>query len=102
MFREFIISGKSFGSAPVEWERIHGELYPPRSYALCCPACGEMWAKLPAEGGSWMFMSVRCEGCGNGSISLWDWVPESSWPEAVWRRELDLLLKATQTERIAA
>jgi len=48
--RHFFVGDKYYGSAEARKRIIHGELQEPQHYAMFCPECGEVWARMPVEG----------------------------------------------------
>lgn len=65
------------------------------SCALCCPVCGDIWARVVAEGFHTYFGMEHCErhapiwidgGSLVNCMYLLDF--RSNWPASVWNREL--------------
>lgn len=106
MKRIFEIEGTPVGEGVARRVFFHNELSWRRSYAFLCPFCGRVWARASLPSYSFLAWYVSCRDC---PPYLSDEIPGSlwlegeqefidSWPEAVWRRELSLLL-THQTER---
>ena len=107
MKRNFEIEGHRLGEGEAKKVFTHDVLGWRRSYAFLCPFCGRVWARASLPNQVFLAWHKSCGDCPPylpddipGSL----WIPGeaeflASWPEAVWRRELSLLLNAAQTER---
>ncbi len=108
--RFYFVRGQHIATGEAVWVYNHTELNPPRSYAYCCPHCGEVWAQAVVERAKWLFLTSPCERCPNGLYPAGSlWLPfhveyMESWPLAVWQREAALWLNrdVPKTERKAA
>jgi len=100
--RHFWLGNTYLGSAEDHLRFVHAEVQQPQPYAMFCPTCGELWARMPVDGSSreWRIIGGYCErhpGTSRfvvpGSLIL-NWEPElyEILPEAVLRRELLLHL----------
>lgn len=99
-FRHFYIGATYLGSSEDHIRFIHGEAQQPVPYVMFCPACGEVWARMPVVNSmaNWRIIGGYCELHGKsaryvvpGSLML-NWEPELTkiLPDAVIRREFDL------------
>lgn len=41
----WIIDGRHIATAPIGFEHIHAQQYPPYAKAYFCPTCGEVWGR---------------------------------------------------------
>lgn len=107
--RHFFIGNSYLGSGEDHLRFIHGEAQQPWPYAMFCPACGEVWARMPVDGSDreWSSMHRHCEAHSHysrevpGSLIL-AWEPElfkSFSPEMI-EREFHLHLKYWERESV--
>jgi hypothetical protein len=87
---------------------VHGEAQHPQPYAMFCPTCGEIWARMPVDGSNreWRIIGGYCEqhpGASryvvHGSLML-AWEPELTeiLPDEVIRREFELHMRLWDKE----
>jgi hypothetical protein len=103
--RHFHINDSYFGSATEHRRQIHAQLDEPQHYAMFCPSCGDLWARMPVDGVTtlnwWRIIGGCCEKCQPASpyvlagSLIMNWEPDLQkiLPEAVVRREFELHLK---------
>lgn len=106
--RHFIIHGQHYGTGQDHWRRVHEELQDPSPYALFCPHCVEIWAKMPVEGSkrNWMVYTVHCENHPgkspytiHGSVLLnWETELLKILPPEMVRREFEVHMKLWEKE----
>jgi hypothetical protein len=102
--RHFIVNEQSFGTGQDHWRRVHGEVQDPSPYALFCPGCVRIWAKMPVEGSNrnWMVFTVPCEEHPEAELPyklagsvLFDWDSEilRLLPPEMVKREFELHMR---------
>ena len=106
--RHFYIWSNYYGAAEEHKRIIHAELHEPQHYAMFCPECGEVWARMPVDGVGtpnwWRIIGGNCERhpptsryvVGGSLILNWEQELTDLLPEAVLRRELELHLKLVE------
>ena len=88
---------------------VHAEAQQPAPYAMFCPTCGEIWARMPVDGSTrgWRIIGGHCEQhpgpsryVVHGSLIL-NWEPELTaiLPDEVIRREFELHLRLWDKEK---
>lgn len=98
--RHFLINGEDYGTGPATHIRIAGDFQSQSSEALFCPACGEVWARMPVEPFQPYVVTSRiCEKHGNPTVGIggtiwkgWGDRPDKL-PKKVLYRELELNIK---------
>ena len=96
------------GAAEDHLRFIHAEAQEPQPYAMFCPTCGEIWAKMPVDGSNreWRIIGGYCEQhpgpsryTVHGSLML-AWEPELTeiLPDEVIRREFELHMRLWDKE----
>lgn len=98
------VEGQILASGPISLQDTHGQLHAARSYAYCCPKCGEVWARrIVSPETHWMFWAVGCAkhpdnrlyGTPPGGIVLsFDEHLLRTLPLAMLRREAELCCKS--------
>jgi hypothetical protein len=98
------------GAAEDHLRFIHAEAQEPQPYAMFCPTCGEIWAKMPVDGSNreWRIIGGYCEQhpgpsryTVHGSLML-AWEPELTeiLPDEVIRREFELHMRLWDKEKV--
>lgn len=101
--RHFLLGAENLGSAEDSLRFIHGEAQQPQPYAMFCPGCGEVWARMPVSGSNreWHVVNRHCEAhpgpsryIVHGSL-ISNWEPELTaiFPDEVIKREFELHLR---------
>lgn len=102
LLRHFYIWGNYYGSAPERQRFVHGILQDPQHYAMFCPECGEIWARMPVDGvhtsNWWRIIGGNCERHPGpsrfvvaGSLMMeWEKELQEILPDGVIRREFEL------------
>lgn len=106
--QHFWIHGKHYGTAPRTTEQYPEARAAPRGKSFFCSECGDLWAQCPIEDtvtGLFCQYAVTTVPCSKhhevgqwliiaGTLyQSWDKDFTRAMPEAVLRRELDILLK---------
>ena len=109
MLQSFFINGQFRGHRTLEsfWKNRDGGVYMTSNYALYCPTCGEVWARITIDkpGASWNFAARPCRqhphsGWGQLAGTLADpphWVGSplafsKDWPDGAVQWEFQSLL----------
>ena len=96
------------GSGTEHMRFVHAEAQQPQPYAMFCPTCGEMWARMPVDGSNreWRIIGGYCEQhpgpsryVVHGSLML-QWEPELTaiLPDEVIRREFEVHMRLWDRE----
>jgi hypothetical protein len=107
-FRHFFIDGQYYGSGEDKIRFVHAEAQEPMPYAMFCPTCGEIWARMPVENSQreWRIIGGYCEkhpGVSpyvvHGSLIL-AWEPDlyDCMPPEMLKREFELHLRLWEKE----
>lgn len=108
--RHFHIHGQYYGSGEEKLRYVHGELQQPAPYAMFCPHCGEIWARMPVDGSNreWVIIGGYCEQhpgpsrfVVHGSLIL-QWEPELylSLSSEMIRREFEVHMRLWEKENV--
>ena len=100
--RHFWVGNTYLGSAEDRLRFVHAEAQQPQPYAMFCPTCGEIWARMPVDGSQreWRIVGGHCEQHPGPSrfvvagslIMVWEPELYEILPEEVLKRELRLHL----------
>lgn len=67
----WFIGKECLGTSPIGMEYFGPTLATPRSYAFCCPVCGEVWARrIVTPSTPWFFWSICCSSCENHNPNM--------------------------------
>lgn len=108
MLAEFIVNGEVIARGNVSHDDVHGQPFPPDSFAYVCPFCGDVWAKVKVEGRPFVSWLISCEshpppyaGVVAGSLWLgWDRAFNLCLPREVLVREVEMHIKHFEREEI--
>lgn len=97
----FYLGPRLLGESSREDQWVHNSLEPPRSLALFCERCGDVWGRVVVPGAPFRVYSISCEKHDPGwrySVAgsfwlIWDRDHNASLPAAVLNRELDLCFR---------
>lgn len=107
----YVKTGQDFewlGDADDHVRFIHAEAQEPQSYAMFCPICGDIWARMPIYNSrrEWRIIGGYCEQhpgpsryVVHGSLML-NWEPELTaiLPDEVIKREFEVHIRLWEKE----
>lgn len=75
----WFIGKECLGTSPIGMEYFGPTLATPRSYAFCCPVCGDVWARrIITPSTPWFFWTVCCKSCAASNPNALA-IPGSVW-----------------------
>lgn len=105
--RHFFIGNQYLGCGQDKLRFVHGEAQQPWPYAVFCPACGDVWARMPVDGSDreWSSLHRHCEAHSRysreipGSLIL-SWEPElfETFSLEMIQREFTLHMRYTEKQ----